>query len=187
MTTVPNLNPSTEVAPAPRRPWGERVNVRLVAFVLVVSLPFVWIIGSAVMHSLNHGITDHGDFKDVDLKSLGNFSFDDVSGTEAQIPKDFLALNGQRVRLTGFIFQPQRTEGSDWRFQFVYDVNKCCFNGPPQVQERVFAYAKGEPPEVSGLAEVFGNLNVRLIRSPDSGKVTSVFDLDVESVKPVQG
>ena len=188
MTSIPNTEYQSGHQPPLHRPWHERINLRLIMFVLLVSAPFVWIIGSAVVHSLNHGITDHGDFKDVDLKSLGNFAFNPITDTEAQIPKDFRALDGQRVRLRGFVYNPQRTQDKDWRFEFVYDVNKCCFNGPPLVQERVFAYAKqNDPPEFAGLAEVYGILHVRLIRPTEGAPAVSVFDLDVESIKAVEG
>jgi hypothetical protein len=181
MTTVPYSSPAT---PAAHRP---RVNVRLIAFLLIVSAPFVWIIGSAVRHSITGGVTDRGAYKEVDLKALGNFPFDDTEGKIEDVPQRFRDLDGKKVRLTGFMYSPESAGNRGRRFQFVYDVANCCFNGPPQVQERVFGYAKEDVdlfPQTL-FAEVTGTLHVRPIKDPVTGKITSLFDMDVESSKPI--
>ncbi|QOV88242.1 hypothetical protein [Humisphaera borealis] len=182
MTTVP-YSPQTSPAPAA----GSRVNVRLIAFLLVISAPFVYIIGKSVMFSMSGGITDRGDYKEVDLKALGNFPFDQSEGKLTDIPERYRNLDGQRVRLTGFMYAPENAGDRGNRFQFVYDVNKCCFGSAPQVQERVFAYAKHGAPiyPYTVLAEVVGKLHVRIVKEPD-GLIKSVFDLDVEQAQEVR-
>ena len=179
MTTLPYSSPGAQFD----RP---RVNVRLIAFLLIVSAPFVWIVGSAVRHSMSGGVVDRGGFKEVDLKALGNFPFDGVEGKLEDVPKRFRELDGQKVLLKGFMFSPESAGGRGRKFQFVYNVANCCFNGEPQVQERVFAYAKKDnidlyPQDV--FAEVTGTLHVRVEKDSLTGKITSVYDLDVESTK----
>lgn len=180
----PYAGPST---PAPeRRP---RINVRIIVFILAISAPFLIIVGSAVWSSLTGGISDHGDYKEVDLKLLGSFPFNDQTGKLEDVPEKYRGLDGQRVLLRGFMYGAETAGNRGNKFQFVYDVNKCCFNGPPLVQERVFAYAKQEVPIYyqDTLAEIVGTLHVRLIRNPVSNKVESVFDMQVESAKAVGG
>lgn len=185
MTTVPNYaGPNT--TPARRRP---RVNVRLIVFVLAISAPFAYIVGRAVWSSVTGGISDYGSYKKVDLKLLGSFPFDDQTGTLASVPEHYRTLDGQRVLFQGYMFQPQTAGKTGTKFQFVYDVNKCCFSGPPLVQERVFAHAKTEVPiyDQYTLAEIVGVLHVRLIKDEATGKTLSVYDMDVESAKFVEG
>ena len=187
-----NHDPSDALPP--QRPWYARINFRLIIFLLVVSAPFVWIIGSAVRNSMNGGVVDYGDFKQVDLRQLGNFSFNEETGTEASIPAAARELDGQRVTLRGFAFQRNSAADTGKSFEFVYNITQCCFNGPPRVQERVFGYSKTDIniPDSSVFAELTGVLHVRVIRDKPTepgkpGRVVSVFDLDVESLQPVPG
>jgi hypothetical protein len=186
-TTVPSVPKPFDAAPAPAdlRP---RFNVRLWIFIAVISAPFLYIIGSAVYDSITGGITDRGSYKEVDLKALGNFSFNKVAGRPEDVPERYRQLDGQRVMFRGKMFGPEDAGARGRRFQLVYDVNKCCFSGEPLVQERVFATAKKEIPiyDQNTLAEVVGTLHVRLIRDSVSKEIVSVYDMDVESAKAVE-
>jgi len=195
MTTIPQATtssvpatPSQPFAPAPaeHRP---RFNLRMWIFIIAISAPFVLIIGNAVLDSMTGGISDHGDYKEVDLKQLGNFTFNDMLGKPEDVPERYRKLDGQRVLLKGFMYGPEDAGPRGRRFQFVYNVTKCCFSGPPQVQERVFSVAKKEIPiyDMYTFAEVVGTMHVRLVKDPVSGKIVSVYDLDVESAKRVEG
>src|SRR6059058_2076282 len=79
-------------------------------------------------------------FLDVDLKALGNFPFDQNNGSINDIPPAFRALEGKKVLLDGFMYSPRNAGDKGHEFQLVYNVTKCCFSGPPQVQERVYGY-----------------------------------------------
>ncbi|HEX8912082.1 MAG TPA: hypothetical protein VF796_06955 [Humisphaera sp.] len=165
----------------------QRVNWRLVVFLLVISAPFAWVIWSAVRNSMNGGISADGL---VDLKQLGNFAFDQENGTIEDVPKAARALDGKKVTLRGYAV-PATAAPTGKKFQFVYDVQRCCFNGAPQVQERVNAHSATEieiPSYAETACELTGTLHVRLIREPGPdgkpGQITSVFDLDVETLKP---
>ncbi len=73
-------------------------------------------------------------------------------------------------------------------FQFVYNVANA-YGGPPQVQERVFAtFGAGKSVEyykwAGEFVELRGILHVELNHDPD-GAITSVFQMDVESVRSV--
>ncbi|MDB5295800.1 MAG: hypothetical protein JWO31_1783 [Phycisphaerales bacterium] len=181
MTTVPYGSPTTP--PAYRR----GVNVRLLVFLVVVSAPFLWIIGSAIHHAATGGVTDHGGLKEVDLKALGNFPFDDSEGKVEDVPKRYRELDGQKVMLKGFMYSTENAGSRGNKFQFVYDVQKCCFGGPPQVQERVFGFAKNgiDLFDQYTFAEVRGTLHVRPVKDAATGKIVSLYDMDVESSKPL--
>jgi len=166
----------------------KRVNWRLVAFVGVFVLifgSFFYVFASSVVTG---GITHHGGYADVDLKAMGQFPFNDTSGQLTDVPKLYRQLDGQRVVLRGKMYAGGSAVKAT-RFEFVYDVAKCCFGGPPRVQERVFVHLpQGAPAvDVTGpyeLMECTGKLHVRLQRNTE-GTVVSVYDMDLESIKPV--
>jgi len=70
-------------------------------------------------------------------------------------------------------------------FQLVYSIQKCCFGGPPRVQERVFVKAppNNPAPFYWQPVRVTGTLHVNAHR--EEGQVVSVFDMDVDRVEPV--
>jgi hypothetical protein len=167
--------------------WKPKLqNWRLFAFIgffFVLFGSFGYTILSEV---LTHGIHQHGDYAYVDLKSMGQFPFDEQNGLFTDVPKDFRALDGKRVELKGMMYDLRSAGPKLAQFQLVYNIQKCCFSGPPQVQERVFVHLKTGPgvrfydEQVSCL----GILHVRLKRD-DQGVVRSVYDLDLESINPV--
>ena len=70
-------------------------------------------------------------------------------------------------------------------FQFVYNVQLCCFNGPPLVQERVFARVPkgGQIPYSSEFTKLTGILHVKVEKQ--DGVIVSVYTMDVESAEPI--
>lgn len=162
-----------------------RVNVRLMVFLAVIAVPFLLIAGLFIRNAMSGGVIDRGGYKDVDLKALGNFPFSNLGGTIQDVPEQFRKLDGQKVRLTGFMYSPEAAGDYGNRFEFVYNVNKCCFNGPPQVHERVFCKAKRGSPIFENwvFVETIGTLHVRLVRDPETQVIKSVYDLDVETVR----
>ncbi len=68
-------------------------------------------------------------------------------------------------------------------FQFVYSITKCCFNGPPLVQERVFAHTRNDElvPYYGDLVKIVGTLHVKVQK--EAGVVTAVYSMDVDKVE----
>jgi hypothetical protein len=159
-------------------------NWRLYAFVAVLCVPFAYLGYSLLSFTLSNGIHQHGDTTSVDLKSLGNFPFDGVNGMLTDVPKDFRALDGKRVELTGMMWSAKSAGPHTNEFQLVYNIAKCCFGGPPKVQERVFVHTHGPIQFYDVQVNIVGTLHVRLKRD-ETGTVDSVYDLDLESVNPV--
>ena len=183
MTSIPYESPGS-TAPV-RKP----INLRLIAFLLIVITPLALIVYSAMRQSMSGGIINHGDYQEVNLKALGNFPLNATTGQLTDIPQRFRELDGKRVSLKGFVYRPDSAGARGNRFEFVYDVGRCCFNGPPQVQERVYAFAKTTVPipnDYTILCELTGTLHVRIVRPESDGPISSVFDMDVESLSVVQ-
>jgi hypothetical protein len=165
-------------------PAKQGINYRLILFIAVVGLPLLGVSWLMVRGLLTKGITWHGDYAEVDLKALGNFPFSANNGATDDVPERWRALDGKKVELKGFMFSPQSAGDRGNQFQFVYNVSKCCFNGPPLVQERVYAHSRADMPIYSmyDCAKIVGILHVRVIRGKD-GAIHSVFDMDVQHVE----
>src|SRR2546423_8602727 len=168
-------------------PARSKLNLRLFLFLAVVAAPFIWGAYVGAQYLLNGGVTDLGDRKKVDLKSLGFFNFDAHNGSINEVPAQFRKLDGQRVELEGFMYDPSRAVRVN-NFQFVYNVSKCCFNGPPLVQERVFAHtAPGKSiPFTSAYVQLIGTLHVKVEKN-EVGDVSSVYTMDVERATALRG
>ncbi len=173
------------IATERKQTLSQRLNWRIVVFVLLILGIPGWIAYSMVKLSLTSGIEQVGDHKWVDLKAMGNFPFDDSVGTEADVPAVYRKLDGAKVVFDGQMYVDYTSAPRVERFQLVYSIANCCFNGPPRVQERVFAHAKpGELVTVcGGLARVYGTLHIRAQK--ENGRVVSVFDMDVDKAEPL--
>lgn len=165
-----------------------RVNWRLTLFLLVVCVPFVWFFATFVQEARSGGIQNHGDYVSVSLKPLGQYPLDQDRGLFTDIPKRYRELDGKRVALDGFMYFGTSAGTRVDRCQLVWNITKCCFNGPPLVQERVFLQA---PPggkikmyDYGTLVRVTGKLHVALERN-DQGTITSVYEMVPESVTPL--
>jgi len=166
-------------SPTTFKPARSGVNVRLIMFIAVVSAPFVWMAYAGTRYLFNGGIEDKGEYKLVDLKALGNFNFDGANGSTNDVPAIYRKLDGQKVALDGFMWSPlAASQLSD--FQFVYNIQKCCFNGPPLVQERVFVHVPNNKrlSYVDRYLRMVGTLHVQVKK--EDGIITSVFTMDVD-------
>lgn len=158
-------------------------NVRIAAFLLLISAPFAWFLYLFIHQQMTHGVSVKGDKAYVDLKALGNFPFDQENGSLRDVPSQFRQLDGKRVVLDGFMFVRGGSAPRVRQFEFVYNINKCCFTGPPLVQERVYAFVPDHDtvPFVD-FCRLTGILHVNVQK--EAGKVQTVYTLDVERLDP---
>jgi hypothetical protein len=173
---------SPPISVAPRRP---PINVRLLVLLAVLGLPFIYFGYVIVEQAVTGGVRDRGDYFEVDLKSMGSFPFDAAQDDSNNIPEKWRKLDGKKVALVGEMYAGGSAAPKVERFQLVYSIQKCCFGGPPRVQERVFVKAppgKSVPFSFTPV-RVVGTLHVNAKRV--EGQVQSVFEMDVESVEPV--
>jgi hypothetical protein len=174
---------------AVKLPLSQRINFRLIAFLAIPVLLFGWFLYVYLDQTLTGGIADRGDYVEVkELKAMGNFIFDDLIGTDDDIPQQYRALNGKRVLLTGQLY-PEGGAGPEVkRFQLVYSIAMCCFNGPPRVQERVYVLVPDNLHVANVYDErirVYGKLDVGCKRDPETGKVVAVYRMVADKVEPV--
>lgn len=164
-------------------PARKRFNPRVLILGLVLALPVGWMVYTFVKLSVGSGIEQVGDYKEVVLKAMGNFAFDETSADVNQVPEVYRQLDGQKLLLVGEMYSDSAADYAT-EFQLVYSIQKCCFGGPPKVQERVFAKLPPgkKAPIYSGLVKVYGILHVK--PELDNGRVISLYTLDVEKMEP---
>lgn len=164
----------------PRRPTiNPRMAVIAAIFAALVGYP----VYSVVRAELNHGVEKTNDGYFVDLKALGNFRLDENNGSITDVPERFRELDGKNVTLDGFMWSSTGAGAQVSRWEFVYNVTTCCFNGPPRVQERVFAASRDGVPFDNAMVRMTGILHVGLQRAPDNGKVIAVYTMEVKRVE----
>jgi hypothetical protein len=171
---------------APRIPLSERINLRLLAFVvafgLLLGMPIYWYVDEAISGGIKHRADGYAE---VNLQAMSSFPFDQNNGTVADVPERWRQLDGQKVILEGEMWSPLSAGGRLAQFELVYSIAKCCFSGPPQIQH----FVQSTVPEGRQIGyypnkvRVKGTLRVDITR--DQGRITGVYHLDVESVEPV--
>jgi len=166
-------------------PLSERFNFRVIIFVGVIALLVGYPVYVLVREQVSGGVRSAGGgYTQVNLKALGNFEFDNSNGTINDVPAKWRELDGKKLVLEGEIYAPNEASDEIHRFELVYNIQKCCFNGPPKVQERVFCIVPdGKTAQyVSGTARVKGTLHINV--KSDMGKINALYVLDVHSVEP---
>jgi hypothetical protein len=176
---TPNTRPSSLL---------DKINLRMIIFAGVVLVLVGFPVYIYLESAITGGVKDVGNgFKEVDLKAMSNFPFDQVRGTTDDIPKKWRDLDGQKVVLYGEMWQPfEAGDGTVKGFDLCYSVAKCCFSGPPQVQH--FVKARVVPGRsvysAPNLVKVVGKLHVNVVYDKEAGKVSQVYQLDVEDIQP---
>jgi hypothetical protein len=179
--TLPYRSPDAKV------PLGERISLRMIAFIAFIALLVGYPVYVMVDMQVSGGIKPlAGGYTYVDLKAMSTYSFDQVNGTINDVPPKWRELDGKKVVLHGEMWEPMVAGPHVDNFQLVYSIAKCCFSGPPQIQH--FVHAKAKPGSklgyYEGTVEVRGTLHVNVKK--EAGAVTSVYQFDVEDVKPVR-
>ena len=163
--------------------WPLSTRARLTFLLAPAALFGLWLAGQWTWQTF---VRPPPFYQPVDLKALGNFTFDQTDGVLSDVPARYRGLDGRRVVVTGYMFIPEPA-GSRTKVQLLYSYPR---PGPPRVQERIFAYVTDGSgiPIYDGFkfVEVSGVLHVRLQKHPDSGAAASLFDMDVERVQPVE-
>ena len=169
-------------------PVGSTINFRMLAFAGIVLFLLGWPAYTFVSTMVHHGVFDRGDYLEVDLKAIGFFEMNPRTATIDVVPPDYRPLDGKRVLLQGEIYQPQAAFGVMKDFTLVYSVTKCCWGGPPKVQESVLAtVSKKAKVDYEGTGvyyNVMGTLHITMKRDPVTNDIVEVYHLDVEKVWP---
>jgi hypothetical protein len=169
-------------------PLLQRINFRMIIFAVVVLALIGYPVYQLLDAQISGGVKNvGGGYSEVNLKAMGSFMFDANLSTIEDVPAKWRALDGKRVILEGEMYAGSEASDEVRQFQLVYSIAKCCFGGPPKVQERVFCAVPngGAVPYYGGLARIKGVLHVNVEK--DQGQAVSVFRLDVEQAEPVSG
>lgn len=162
-------------------------NWRLLSFFGVCFLVFGYFGYTIIGESLSSGIHKEGNYNVVNLKALGQFVFDSATGVDTDVPSVYRALDGKKVQLQGFMVVTNSAAAQVSNCQLVWNVQKCCFGGPPMVQERVFLhtppYKKMNRYDQYTFVTVTGTLHVKIQKDPVAG-VISVYDMTLDNVTP---
>ena len=99
------------------------------------------------------------------------------------IPADVKALSGSSIRLHGFMIPIDQAENIT-QFALVPSLFACCFGQPPQIQHQIVVHtpkgkAVGYFPD-----EIVCEGILKVEEKKDDGYIVSVFEMDVQSVKP---
>src|SRR3954465_6118081 len=115
---------------AAKVPLSERINLRLIAFFIIIASVVGFLVVPYVRELVTGGIRDAGGgYTSVNLKAMGNFEFDGTNGTVNDVPPQFRNLDGKNLVLEGEMYPGNEASGSIHNFQLVYSIAKCCFNG----------------------------------------------------------
>ena len=171
--------------PIEKLPLRERINFRMLFFIGFVALLVGYPVYVMVDMQVTGGVKQlSGGYTYVDLKAMSTFTFDQVNGTLDDIPRKWRDLDGQKVILKGEMYDPRGAGQSVDQFVLVFSIATCCVTSTPQVQH--FVYSKVVPGNsvnyYGGTVEVRGTLHVNVRK--EEGRVSSVYNLDVESTRP---
>lgn len=175
---------STTASRRMKTPLIQRINLRMLIVAAVLGFVIGYPVYLYVDAVINGGAKHVGNAWQVNLKALGDFPFNDSTGTINNVPMKWRKLDGKRIVLQGFPYVTNYAGDSIPSFQFVYNVAHCCFGGPPLVQERVFAQVPngGTVPNYNlEFSTITGILHVKVEKA--GGKVQSVFTMDVQKIK----
>jgi len=115
------------------------------------------------------------------IKELGNFDYDADKG--GNIPQDVKDLSGHKIRVQGFMIPLDQADNIS-HFALVPSLFACCFGQPPQIQHQIVVHTpKGKA--VSYFPdEIVCEGTLKVEEKKDDGYIVSVFEMDVQSVKP---
>ena len=166
-------------------PWTQRINFRLLFFVAFMALLLGYPVYILLDMQLSGGVKQAaGGYLDVNLKAMSTFTFDQANGTEKDIPQQWRDLDGKKVILRGEMWSPTGAGDDVDSFVLVYSIAECCVTSTPQVQHFVHARPmEGKRVQYyEGPVEARGVLHVNV--KQDAGRVSSVYQFDVESIRP---
>jgi len=112
----------------------------------------------------------------IDLQTLGNFYFNEQTGTEADVPEALRKLDGKPVSVMGMMWNLHSSGPDTSQFQLVYNLQRRRW-APPTVQERIFVHGNRSPIKFyDEVVRVRGTLHVH-VRRNDQGTAIEVFTI----------
>src|SRR6185437_16986448 len=101
-------------------PLSERINLRMLVVFGVIMLLVGYPVYTLISEEVTGGVHHSGQFYTVNLKAMGNFSFDENNGTINDVPQQWRDLDGKKLSLIGEIYAPTEASDQIHRFELVY-------------------------------------------------------------------
>jgi hypothetical protein len=169
-------------------PWVRRIKWRFVFFFLitgtVIAIPaYAWF-----WSQQPDDIVVFDTYKKVSLKALSGIPFDPANGKITDIPQRYRDLEGQRVKLAGFMVAPgaQRYTNIKNFDLFYIDPNVGSANPPVQAHIHCTVQGNGVVRYLSGPATVWGFFHCDIHRDANTHEITSIYQLETYSVLPLK-
>jgi hypothetical protein len=122
-----------------------------------------------------------GEVRELTIKQLGNFEYDDEVG--GNVPEDVLRLSGLRVRVHGFMI-PLEQAARIRRFVLVADLWACCFGQPPQLHHSIEVRVPAGKAVDYFPHEIVVEGVLKVEERVEDGWVLGLFEMEAGSVKP---
>ena len=122
-----------------------------------------------------------GQVIELQIKDLGNFEYDADNG--GNIPQDVKDLSGCTVRVPGFMI-PMDQADNITQFALVPSLFACCFGQPPSIQHTIVVNCPDGKAVSYYPDEIIVEGTLRVEEKKEDGFIVSVFEMDVNSVKP---
>jgi len=122
-----------------------------------------------------------GEVYNTTIRELGNFDYDADKG--GNIPEDVKKLSGTKVRMSGFMIPLDQADNIS-NFALVPSLFACCFGQAPQIQHQIIVRTPKGKAVPYFPDEIICEGTLKVEEHKDDGYIVSVFELDVNSVKP---
>jgi hypothetical protein len=113
------------------------MRYRRLLMAFLVATPAILGIALTVEPSISRYLQERP-YRAIDLRTLGNFEFNEHNGTETDVPESLRKLDGKPVSVMGMMWSLQHSGPAALQFQLVYNIQE--HRGPPRVQDRVFVH-----------------------------------------------
>ena len=132
-----------------------------------------------------------------DFETLASYAFNvpdmtasnhvSVAQAEKQIPASIKQLDGQTVRIRGFMMPIKEVQGKTTEFLITRSQPSCCFSGATEITEFVTVKVPGKGFEtmMDDAVSVVGKLHVGAVT--DSGFIVGLYQLDGEKLVATAG
>jgi hypothetical protein len=117
----------------------------------------------------------------LSMKELGNFDYDADKG--GNIPDDVKKLTGSKIRVQGYMIPLDQADNIS-HFSLVPSLFACCFGQPPQIQHQIVVHTPKGKAVSYYPDEIICEGTLKVDEKKDDGYIVSVFEMDVQSVKP---
>src|SRR6185503_20169265 len=94
-------------------PLSERFNFRIIIFAVIIGVVVGYPIYILLSEQITGGIHASGGYIETNLKAMGNFTFDERSGTIEDVPRQWREVDGKKLSLVGELYSSTQSAEMD--------------------------------------------------------------------------